>query len=116
MDRSDTIISKDLSEQQNVETCGVGSNSELDQPSDAESLLLECANLFNDNDGWKASINESIDEAVIKVKSKENDIQCKYEKVIQLRDAVIEEKNDLKSKIEVIIINIFELELVRLID
>ena len=107
MDSSDTTTNKHLSEHKNVQTCGVDGNSEPDPSTDAESLLVECENLFDDNDGWKASVNESIDEAVIKVKSKENDIQSKYEKVIKLRDAVIEEKNYLKSKIEVTLIIFF---------
>ena len=123
MYRSNKIIFKDLSEHQNVETCYVGSNSEPEQSADAESLMLECENLFNDNDGWKASTYEGNDAAVIRVKSTENDIQRKYEKVIKLRDAVkrkyekinklrdavIEEKKDLKSKIEVNLINILGL-------
>ena len=82
------------------------SNNELNQSTDAESLLLECVNLFDTNDEWKSSINESIDEAIIKVQSKENDIQRKYEKVVKLRDAVIDEKNELKSKIEVILVRL----------
>lgn len=120
MYRRDTIICKDLSEHQNVQTCDVECNSETHQLTYAESLLLESENLFNNNDEWKASTNESIDEAVIRVKSIENIIQrkyekviklrdavkCKYEKVIKLRDELIDEKNELKSKIEVILIKI----------
>lgn len=109
-------MSKDLLEHQNVKTCDVNGNSDSEKSTEVDSLLLECANLFDDNDGWKTSINESIDEAVIKAKSKENDIQRKCEKVIKLRDAVIEEKNDLMSKIQVILINVLELELTFLID
>lgn len=96
-------MKKALSVHQNNQTCDLDSINELNQSTDVESLLLECVNLF-DNDEWKASINESIDEAIIKVQSKENDIQRKYEKVLKLRDAVIDEKNDLKSKIEVILL------------
>ena len=120
MSRRDAIIYKDLSEAQNVQIYDVECNNETDQLTYAESLLLECENLFNNNDGWKASTNESIDETVTRVKSIENGIQRKYEKVIKLRDAVkhkyekfiklrdalIEEKNDLKSKTEVILIKI----------
>ena len=96
-------MKKALSVHQNNQTCDLDSINELNQSTDVESLLLECVNLF-DNDEWKASINESIDGAIIKVQSKENDIQRKYEKVLKLRDAVIDEKNDLKSKIEVILL------------
>ena len=96
-------MKKALSVHQNNQTCDLDSINELSQSTDVESLLLECVNLF-DNDEWKASINESIDEAIIKVQSKENDIQRKYEKVLKLRDAVIDEKNGLKSKIEVILL------------
>ena len=96
-------MKKALSVHQNNQTCDLDSINELNQSTDVESLLLECVNLF-DNGEWKASINESIDEAIIKVQSKENDIQRKYEKVLKLRDAVIDEKNDLKSKIEVILL------------
>ena len=88
MYRRDTIVDKDLSEHENVQTSDVEYNSETDQLTYPESLLLECENLFNNNDGWKASPNESIDEAVIRVKSIENDIQRKYEKVVKLKDAV----------------------------
>ena len=94
-------MSKDLSEYKNNQICNLDSNNELSQSTAVESLLRECGNLFDDNDEWKESISESIDEAIVKVQSKENDVQRKYEKVIKLRDAVIDEKNDLKSKIEV---------------
>ena len=99
-------MKKALSVHQNNQTRDLDSNNELNQSTDAESLLLECVNLFDMNDEWKSSINESIDEAIIKVQSKENDIQRKYEKVVKLRDAVIDEKNELKSKIEVILVHL----------
>ena len=94
-------MSKDLSEHKSNQICNLDSNNELNQSAAVESLLLECENLFDDNDEWKESISESIDEAIVEVQSKENNVQRKYEKVIKLRDAVIDEKNDLKSKIEV---------------
>ena len=127
MYRSDKIIYKIMrSKYQKVQTCNVDRNSELEQLTDAESLLLECEHLFNDNNGWKPSTDEIIDKTAIRVKSVEDDIRHKYEKVIKLKDAVkrkhekviklrdtvTEEKNDLKSKIEVILISIFVLELV----
>ena len=98
-------MNKGSSENQTTnQTCDLDSNNELEQSTDVESLLLECVNLFDGNDEWKASISESIDEAIIKVQSKENEMQRKYGKVVELRDAVIDEKNDLKSKIEVILV------------
>ena len=105
MYRRDTIICKDLSEHQNVQTCDVECNSETHQLTYAESLLLESENLFNNNDEWKSREN-NIQRKYEKVIKLRDAVKCKYEKVIKLRDELIDEKNELKSKIEVILIKI----------
>ena len=67
-----------------------------------ESIAEECQDLFETNGEWKSSIQESINETVTTIKSKENDIQLKYEKVLEMRNSLLEKEKELKSRIEVI--------------
>ena len=67
-----------------------------------ESIAEECHDLFETNGEWKSSIQESINETVTTIKSKENDIQLKYEKVLEMRNSLLEKEKELKSRIEVI--------------
>ena len=68
----------------------------------AEDLALNGQDLFEINGEWKSSIQESINETVTKIKSKEDDIQLKYEKVLEMRNSLLEKEKALKSRIEVI--------------
>ena len=69
-----------------------------DFANNSDSIMRDDGKLFKNDNGWELSVNESFTETVTKLQSKENDIKHKWEKIIKMRDLVLEEKHQLESK------------------
>ena len=74
---------------------------EGDFANNSDSIMRDDGKLFKNDNGWEVSVNESFTETVTKLQSKESDIKHKWKKIIKMRDLVLEEKNELESKIKV---------------
>ena len=92
-----------LSGKQNNQTYDENEFKKLSNSQHIESIAEECQNCFEINEEWKSSIEESLNETVTKIKSKEDDIQRKYEKVLEMKGSLVEKEKELKARIEVII-------------
>lgn len=93
-----------LSVNQHSELSDENKSKELGNTQHIELIGEDCQNLFENNEEWKSSVQKSLNEIETKIKSKEDDIQLKYEKVLEMKDSLVQQKKELKSKIEVIII------------
>ena len=96
----DELLSVNQHNQLNYEN----KSKELGNTQHIELIGEDCQNLFENNEEWKSSVQKSLNEIETKIKSKEDDIQLKYEKVLEMKDSLVQQKKELKSKIEVIII------------
>ena len=72
------------------------------QKQETDKLFEECTKLFQTNDKWKGSVQKSLNEANAEIRAQEEVIKFKFEKVVQMKDSVIEERNELRSQLEVI--------------
>ena len=72
------------------------------QKQETDKLFEECTKLFQTNDKWKGSVQKSINEAMAEIQAQEEVIKCKFEKGVQMKDSVIEERNELRYQLEVI--------------
>ena len=72
------------------------------QKQETDKLFEECTKLFQTNDKWKGSVQKSLNEANAEIQAQEEVIKFKFEKVVQMKDSVIEERNELRSQLEVI--------------
>ena len=72
-----------------------------DFANNTESIMKDYGNFFKKDNEWEVSVNDSLTETVNKLQSKESDIKQKWEKVIKMRDLVLDEQHQLESKIKV---------------
>ena len=72
------------------------------QKQETDKLFEECTKLFQTNDKWKGSVQKSLNEANAEIQAQEEVTKFKFEKVVQMKDSVIEERNELRSQLEVI--------------
>ena len=72
------------------------------QKQETDKLFEECTKLFQTNDKWKGSVQKSLNEANAEIQAQEEVIKFKFERVVQMKDSVIEERNELRSQLEVI--------------
>ena len=93
-----------LSKNQHNQLTDQNKSKKLGNTQHIELIGEDCQNLFENNGEWKSSVQESLNEIETKIKSKEDDIQLKYEKVLEMKDSLVEKEKELKSKIEVITI------------
>ena len=93
-----------LSVNQHSELSDENKSKELGNTQHIELIGEDCQNLFEKNEEWKSSVQNCLNEIETKIKSKEDDIQLKYEKVLKMKDSLVEKEKELKSKIEVITI------------
>ena len=74
----------------------------VDFENNSDSIMRNDEKLFKNDSGWELSVNERFTETVTKFQSKESDIKHKWKKIIKMRDLVLEETNELESKIKVV--------------
>ena len=79
------------------------SSKNKNQRQETDKLFEECTRLFQTNDTWKDSVNKSVHEAMTKIHAQEYFIKSRFEKVVQMKDSVAEERNEIRSQFEVII-------------
>ena len=92
-----------LSGKQNNRTYDENEFKKLSNTQHIESITEEFENCFEINEEWKSSIVESLNETVTKIKSKEDYIQFKYKKLLEMKDSLVKKEKELKARIEVII-------------
>ena len=92
-----------LSGKQNNQTYDENEFKKLSNTRHIESITEEYQNCFEINEEWKSSIEESLNETVTNIKSKKDDIQRKYEKVLEMKDSLVEKEKELKARFQVII-------------
>ena len=92
-----------LSGKQNNRTYDENEFKKLSNTQHIESITEKFENCFEINEEWKSSIVESLNEAVTKIKSKEDYIQFKYKKLLEMKDSLVKKEKELKARIEVII-------------
>lgn len=90
-----------LSGKQNNQTYDENEFKKLSNTRHIESITEEYQNCFEINEEWKSSIEESLNETVTKIRSKEDDIQLKYKKVLEMKDSLVEKEKELTARIEV---------------
>lgn len=78
------------------------SSKNKNQRQETDKLFEECTRLLQTNDTWKDSVNKSVHEAMTKIHAQEDVIKSRFEKVVQVKDSVAEERNELRSQSEVI--------------
>ena len=92
-----------LSGKQNNRTYDENEFKKLSNTQHIESITEEFENCFEINEEWKSSIVESLNETITKIKSKEDYIQSKYKKLLEMKDSLVKKEKELKARIEVII-------------
>ena len=92
-----------LSGKQNNRTYDENEFKKLSNTQHTESITEEFENCLEINEEWKSSIVESLNETVTKIKSKEDYIQFKYKKLLEMKDSLVKKEKELKARIEVII-------------
>ena len=82
MNETTEIEGKNLSVHQNNQLDEQGSKNK-NQRQEADNLFEECTKLFQINDKWKGSVNESLIETIAKIQVQEDVIKHKFEKLTQ---------------------------------
>lgn len=100
MNETTEIEGKNLSVHQNNQLDEQGSKNK-NQRQETDNLFEECTKLFQNNDKWKGSVNESLIETIAKIQVQEDVIKHKFEKLVQMKDSVAEERDELRSQFEV---------------
>ena len=66
-----------------------------------ESVMKEYDDIFEKDHSWEANVNGILNETVSKIQSTEKDVKYKYEKLVEMKDIVLEGKKELEAKIQV---------------
>ena len=89
-------------ETENSERSDLKQENKLETLNKIEGYVEHCQNLFSNND-WEESVNESLNDVVTKIHSKETKIKEELEIVVKLKDAILKREEEFESQKEVIL-------------
>ena len=63
--------------------------------------MKEYDKIFEKDHSYEANVNRILNETISKIQSTEKDVKYKYEKLVEMRDKVLEGNKELEAKIQV---------------
>ena len=66
-----------------------------------QSVMKEYDEVFEKDHSWETNVSGILNETISKIQSTEKDVKFKYEKLVEMRDIVLEGKKELEAKIQV---------------
>lgn len=77
------------------------------QSRETDELFQKPTELLQNNDKWKSSINESVNETLAKIQAQQDAIQGELENVLLMRELVTEGRKEINLQVQVITLSKF---------
>ena len=77
------------------------------QSRETDELFQNPTELLQNNDKWKSSINESVNETLAKIQAQQDAIQGELENVLLMRELVTEGRKEINLQVQVITLSKF---------
>ena len=77
------------------------------QSRETDELFQKPTEVLQNNDKWKSSINESVNETLAKIQAQQDAIQGELENVLLMRELVTEGQKEINLQVQVITLSKF---------